>query len=77
MWEIRHILEDELKAAITSGKPFDIMTANSDLQTNLDKLAREYDKVGLLVKHSVVQQTFYSISTPVQSFLHGGTLILS
>jgi hypothetical protein len=55
---LRHILEGELETSRASGKPFDVLTATSGIQTNLDQLAREYDKVGLLVKHNVVPIDF-------------------
>lgn len=49
--ELRHVLEAEIRKAKDSGKQFDILSADDGIRAQVDKLARAYDKVGLLVKH--------------------------
>jgi hypothetical protein len=56
--DLRHLLEQQIKLAKASGKQFDILTTAVDVRQRLDKLARAYDKVGLLVKHGAVPVDF-------------------
>lgn len=56
--KLRHILDDHIKTAAETGKVFDILSAKKEEQDELDKLARSYDQVGLLVKHGVVPTDF-------------------
>jgi hypothetical protein len=56
--DLREKLRSEIKKDTDQHLKFDILVKPDTLQKELDKLGRSYDKIGLLVKHSVVPVSF-------------------
>ncbi len=52
--EQRHLLEEKIAADLN----FDIMKASDSERNNLDRLARSYDMLGVMVKHGVAPVEF-------------------
>jgi hypothetical protein len=55
---LRHKLDDLIKTAERKGKKFDVLSLKQKEKDELDKLARAYDQIGLLVKHGIVPTDF-------------------